>query len=269
MSNSLRWTVLLALSLLAAPTLVACKKKAAAVPSETAGVAGETAKPGSFLAYEHSVDIELAADVLASRADAVRTACHAQRWGACSVLSIDESSGSRPRVRLVLRLAPDAVEPMVALAAEGGQRGDRTLKAEDLADAVADTTRQRETLLAQRERLRDFSARKDLSASDLIALSAASAETEAALQSTERTAADQQRRIETNRLTLDLSSPWIPEGRGARIATAFGDFGDALVEGVEEMLELLAYGIPFLFAAFPLALGWRWAWRRLVHGRRA
>ena len=269
MSRSLRFVLPLVLAIVSSPALVACKNKVAAIPAEGADVTGEAARPNRFLAYEHAVDIELAAEAVASRADAVRSACHEQRWGACSLLSIDESSGQRSRVQLVLRVAPEAVEPLVALAAEGGRRGNRTLKADDLADAVADTTRQRETLLAQRERLREFSARKDLSATDLIALSTASAETEVGLQAAERTAADQQRRIETNRLTLDLSSPWASEGRGARMATALGDSGDAFVDGVEEMLALLAYGLPFLLVAFPLALGWRWAWRRVVRGRPA
>ncbi len=264
-----RLATLILVAMFVAGGLVACKKKVVADPAGIAGIAGEAAKAGSSLAYEHSVDIELEADSVTDRAADVRAACREQRGGACSLLSIDERAGERPRVRLVLRLAPDAVEPMVVLAAEGGRTGSRTLKAEDLADAVIDTNRQRETLLAQRERLREFGARKDLSASDLIALATRAAETKVGLQEVERAAADQQRRIETNLLTLDLSARWEPQGRVARVVSAFGDFADSFVDGVAEVLDWLAFGIPFLLVAFPLALGWRWAWRRVVRGRRS
>lgn len=253
--------------LLAVLALGGCQKKAAPEPTSAATLSGETARPGSYLAYEHIVGVELAAGVVAARADAVRSACTEQRFGACSVLGLDEQSGERPRVQLVMRLAPDVVESTVALAAEGGGTSSRQLKAEDLAEVVADTQRQRVALLAQGARLQEFAARKDLSAADLIALAAGSADIETRLQAIERAAADQQRRVETNLLTLNFSTSVDSEGRGARLAAAFGDFGDGLVDGVGEVLELLGFGIPFLLVAFPLALGWRWAWRKAVGTR--
>lgn len=243
--------------------LAGCSRK---VVEETApSVSGESGKPGSHLAYEHRIDALLPAEVIPARMEEVRTACSKAQFGGCSLLRFEQSDGEYPRGMVTLRVAPDAVEPLAALATKEGRMGSRETSAEDLAEAVEDSALQRERLELQRNSLLEFRARRDLSVSDLISISRELAAVESALQSQERTAAEQQRRIETNLLSIHFATDRRPS-RWSRIGDAFDGLLDSVIDGSAESIEMLAFGLPFLLLAFPLALLWRWLWRRLSNG---
>ncbi|WP_440222530.1 DUF4349 domain-containing protein [Dokdonella sp. MW10] len=241
--------------------LPGCKKSATAVGGESATVAGETSREGGFLAYAHAIDIDLPGTAIDARAEATRQACEQQHDGACSVLEL-VTRGADGGSKLVVRLAPAGVEALVAEAARGGSVTSRTTRAEDLAEAVADTTRQQAMLEAQHAKLMEIGARRDLGVSDLMTLSAELASVESKLADTGREAATQRRRIETNLLTFEWRAPYQSPSRLSRLGGAFGDFGDTFVDGIEAALEWLGFALPSLLLAFPLALLWRWGWRR-------
>jgi Domain of unknown function (DUF4349) len=250
---------------LALALVVACQRKQEVQPQ---AVAGEKGKAGALLAYEHEVDIRLREDAIGPRIAAARAACDTARFGACNVLRIEQSgAGAYARNHLVLRVDPKAVEPMVALASAGGKIGARSSTAEDLTDEVADTGRQRDLIERQQSRLQELQARKDLSAADLVALSREQATLEIGLQEIQRKAANQQHRLDTNLLTLHFSTDR-EDSRWTRVGDAFSGLPDGLVNGVDESMEMLGQGLPFLILAFPLALLWRWLWRRATRARR-
>lgn len=246
--------------------LVACKKDVRG-PADygAADRVGEVAKPGSMLAYEHQLSFETPADALQERVDAVRAACAEERFGACSVLAIESSGGSYPRADLRLRAVPAAIDPLIELAGSGGRQTERKTQAEDLADAVTDVESQRDLLTRQRTQLLDFIERPDLGVSDLISLSQQLASIDSQLAALNQTAAQQRRRIETNLLQLSWRGPDIEESRD------WGDvwerFVENLADGADNLAEYLGYFLPLMLAAFPLALGWRWAWRRATRSR--
>jgi hypothetical protein len=249
-------SVCLALLLLGALQAVAgCSKKQEVSP---APVSGEQSKAGAMLAYEHTLRIKLAEAKIADRLAAARQACESGRFGACNVLRIqqDEHSAS-----LVVRIVPAGVEPMAKLASQGGKVGYRQTRAEDLADAVTDNRRQRDLLERHARHLADLAARKDMAVADLIALSHEQASVESQLQSLQVVASNQQRRLDTNRLELDFDSS---DTRSGRIGTGFSGLPDEAADGVIDALGLLGYGLPFLILAFPLAMLWRWLWRRFT-----
>lgn len=244
---------------------VACGEKSAVEPAGGGHVAGEPAKAGALLAYEHSVTVELPRQQLMARMDALRKACSEERFGECTMLkSRFNNDESRPRATLVLRLVPAAVEPMTTLAAQDGRLGSRETRAEDVTQLVTDTDRQLAMLTAQRQQLLAFRDRKDLSVTDMIALSAELAAVQSRLAESDRTAADQRRRIETNLLTLDFTSPARVESRFERFSSSFTAIGDGLTDGAVEAVQLAGYGLPFLVLLFPVALLLRLLWRRFT-----
>lgn len=244
--------------------LIGCKKELASAPNAgTDERVGELAKPGSMLAYEHALTFETPAQALQERVDAVRAACTEERFGACSVLAI-ESSGER-RAALSLRAVPAAIDPLVELAGSGGRQIERQTRAEDLADAVQDVESQRDLLTRQRTQLLAFTERRDLGVSDLISLSQQLAGVDSQLADLNQTAAQQRRRIETNLLQLNWRSPYVDESRDW--GEVWERFVDNLADGADNLAELLGYFLPLMLAAFPLALGWRWAWRRATRNR--
>lgn len=204
-----------------------------AVPGDEAGM----------LAYEHSVDIQLPAGEIPSRVDTLQSACHARRFGACVVLNVQRNGGDHPSASLTLRIAPAGVEPMIGLAGAGGELGNRSTRAEDLAVVVRDNTLVRQRLRHEFERLAGFQQRRDLAVSDMIALSKQIAETQAQLELAEQEAAQHRRRIDTQLLNISLQPPRGQVGR-SEIAQAFRDFGRTLSTGAAWTIRALAFLIP-------------------------
>ncbi|WP_373874069.1 DUF4349 domain-containing protein [Pseudomonas tohonis] len=254
------WTLPLLLALTA---LAGCSESSkGGDASGAAAFRGEASKPGAFLAYEHQVSIHLAADKVAPRLAAAREACNDGRFGTCDLLAIEQSQGGYRAGQLVLRIVPEGVEKMVALAAEGGELESRNTRAEDLAQAVGDNARTRERLERQYKTLEEFQGRKDLAVADLLALAREMAELEVQLAATNQEAAQQQRRIATNLLTLDFTTDQQRPSRLSRIGDAAAGLLDNATEGTAQALEMLGYGIPFVIILFPLALLVRWLWRK-------
>lgn len=260
----LRWLVLLIVAL---GVLPACEKKAIRVAQPEDAVAGEQAKAGAFLAYEHAVRIALdERDAIPVRIAAVRDACADERFGACSLLSLEQDSGRYPDGRIVVRIVPAGVEPLVKLAAEGGAIRSRKTSAEDLAQAVADNAKQRELLMRQRAKFEELQVRKDLAVADRLALARELTALEVQLDTAEQASAQQRRRIETNRLTIDFTAP-SAESENSRIGNALRNLWDSFSEGVADAIEYVGYLLPFLVLGFPLLLLMRWLWRRATRPR--
>ncbi len=227
-----------ALSCLLLLTTAGCAKKVAEssadAPAEasSAGLVGQANAPGNFLAYSHEASVRLEADGIAARVAEVRTACMDGRHGACTVLGEQQRSGQWPGGQLMLRAEPKAIEPLVAMAAEGGELAQRATQAEDLADAVRDNGLRQARLRLQHERPGEFLQRRDIKAEDLIALSNQLSQIEAELQMAEQQSAQQQRRIRTNLLSLDFQSE--------QVTVASSELGHALRDSVETLDTSLA-----------------------------
>lgn len=254
------------LFLLAALSLsFGCAKNVADGPTI---VRGEKGKPASSLAYEHVVAVSIPEHELRARMASARAACIDGRFGACSLLRFDESAGDYPSGSLVVRLVPDGVEQFVAFAAEGGAVGSRSTHAEDLAEAVADTARQQAQLEAQRGKLVEFQGRNDMVITDILALAREMAAVESQLAEQNQTSTNLQRRIETNLITINYSTRE-DTSRWSAFSHAASDSFDSFADGAAEVVQLLAFGLPFLLLMFPLALMWRWLWRRFTSSRRS
>lgn len=254
MRNARRCMLLATLALVAA----GCSKKQEVGPLP---IAGETAKAGAKLAYQHHLSIELQASQIAPRMAAVREACESARFGACNLLRLEQ--GER-RGSLTLRVAPAGVEPLSRLATQDGKLTERETKAEDLTEAVNDNGRKLKQLEAYSAQIEQLSQRKDLSASDLIALGHERAKIQVERENLQGVAAQQQKRIDTNLLQLDFTDA----ASGRHHGLSPGEWASQLSDGLSDALSMLAYGIPFLLLAFPLALGWRWFWRRVTRTSR-
>ena len=251
----------LALALFGALALSACSP--GDHNSSAVALGGAQGKAGAQLAYEHELSLSLPAAQIGPRLAQTREACEKAQFGPCNILRLEQG---KDRAQVTLRIVPDGVEPIVQQASQGAELGERITSAEDLADAVADVQRQQQRLKAQQQRLDELAARKDISVSDLIALSREQAGIENDLQALAQTAAGQQRRLDTNLLTLKfLPSDGVQ--RESSLKRAFSNLLDNLADGTAEALEKGSYVLPFVILAFPLVLLWVWLWRKFVRRR--
>lgn len=244
-------------------SLIACSQQESATASapstgvENASPQATRAPPGTFLAYEHSVSIKLASGDIPARVAAVQSSCFAQKFGDCVVLNVQQEGGEYPRGSVTVRIAPKGVEPMIAQAGTGGDISSRSIKAEDLAESVRDNTLQRDRLEKEHARLLQFEGRPDLAIADMLTLSKQLAEIEAALDATQREAAQQQHRIDTNLLTMEFQPTGTEAGR-SDIGQALRDSGQILATSTAWLIRAIAFLIPLLIVLGAVFAARRW-----------
>ncbi|MCC4587756.1 DUF4349 domain-containing protein [Xanthomonas melonis] len=220
---------------------------------------------GAALAYEHDVRIELPAGQIGERIAAVRSACQSAQYGTCALLTVEQNGGRDPGGSVSVRLVPEGVEPMVQLAGQDGDVAARSTRAEDLAQQIADTGLAQARLQKEHARLLELQQRRDLAVADLLAVSKRLAEIEAEAQQTQQEAAQQQRRVRTQLLTLRFSSTGGEQGRGD-IAAAAAEFGQVFAASVAFVIRAVAALLPVGVVAAAIGwlalLAWRWRQRR-------
>lgn len=250
-----RWRLLACVLL-----LTACAKQASP-GTAAAEAAGLRSPEGAFLAYEHTVDIALAAKDIPGRLSAAQAACTGGKFGECSVLNVRQRGGDSASGSLTVRIVPEGVEPLIAQASEGAEIGSRTTHAEDLAQAVRDNDLQQARLRKEHDRLAEFQQRRDLSVADMIALSQQSAQVDAQLEAAQQRGAQHRRRVDTQLLTLEFRPPGGQAGRG-EITQAVRDFGQILAMGTAWTIRAFAFLIPVLLVAGAGIFLWRRLRRR-------
>ena len=262
MSAALR-TVLLAL--LSCGLEAGCAKQQRELAGGAAAPAAPPSGQGNLLAYEHEVRIDLAADQIGPRITAVRTACQSAQYGDCALLAVSQEGGRAPSGSIRVRVAPDGVDPLVQLAGQQGDVAARTTHAEDLAQQIADTGLAQARLQNEHARLLQLQQRHDLAVTDLLALSKRLAEIEAEAQQTQQQAAQQQRRVRTQLLTIEFRGTSGEQGRG-EIAEAAAEFGQVFASSVAFVIRAVAALVPVVvvlaIVGWLLRLAWRWRARR-------
>lgn len=232
--------------------------------ARTAGAAAEVAMAspeGAFLAYEHTLQLRLPGEQIAPRLKAVAQACQGGKFGDCAVLQLSQSGGDTASGAIEVRIAPQGVEPIIALASEQGEVTRRDTRAEDLAQQVADTRLTQARLKNEHARLGEYQQRRDLAVADLLTISQRLAEIEAGLQQADRDAAQQHRRIDTQKVTIQLESTSSQRNR-SEIGRALGEFGDIFTTSLAYLIRIFAGLLPLLLVGGALLWGGLKLWRR-------
>jgi len=220
-----------------------------------------------MLAYEHTVWITLGAAQILPQLANVQSACTEQRFGECTLLDMDQQADSsrlRPRdpsASLTLRVAPEAVDPLIALAGDGGTVDRRNTHAEDLSVQVHDNQQEVQRLKNELTQLQAFQQRSDLAVADMISLAQQLAGVQARLQDAEQTGVQHQRRIATQKLRVNFSAPASKHGR-SEIAEALYDVGDTLSSGTAWTIRAAVFLLPLGTVLLAIVGLWRWLRRR-------
>jgi hypothetical protein len=168
-----------------------------------------------------------------------------------------------------MRLPPNGVEPMVAIAGAGGHVVSRTTHAEDLAQPVADTDRQIALLTTHRDRLSEIMKSRELKIDQLIAVSKDLATVQTDLDAAASQRANLRRRLDTELLDIELSVEGASYG-GANtpVRDAIRSFSFDFANGIGMVISFVAVALPWLVIVLPgiilLRLFWRWVGRRFL-----
>lgn len=269
--------------LLATLALAGCAKQSApmsmaAAPAASARAVAEQAADatvmrspeGAFLAYEHTVRLTLPGADIAPRLKAVAAACQSAQFGDCAVLQMSQSGGSAASGFIELRIAPQGVEPVIALASDKGDVSQRSSSAEDLAQQVAETQLRQARLKNEHARLMEYQQRKDMTVADLLTVSQRLSEIEAGLEQADREAAQQRRRIDTQKVSIYLESTSSQRNR-SELAQALSGVGDVFTASLSYLILFLAGALPWLLVGAVALWGVvkLWRWRRNRRQREA
>lgn len=251
-------------SSMAESTVSAPALPAATLTRPDAGGGAEKPDLGVLLAYEHRVQVRLPGERIAGQAAAVQAACTSGKFGACAVLGMDQSGGDEPSAMVQVRIVPAGVEPLIALAGKGDEIAERSIQADDLATAVRNNAMLQDRLQKEHARLLEFQDRKDLKVADVLTLSNRIAEIESQLQGAQQEAAQQQRRISTQLVTVNFQTTRGQESR-SEIGEAFRDFGGIVAAVIAFLIRALAVLLPVSVAL----AGLLWVLLRVRRARRA
>ncbi len=250
--------------------LMGCAKKvgyamqAAGEPLPKVSNMEVTSRQASTLAYEHRLEIEIDKELLTTRVEAVRAACVVDQAKVCTLLEISNQSRNEvPRGSIKVRIAPEILDTLAKLAAEGGRVVNRQTTAEDLAEPIADAERQLTLLNLHRERLMDFMRRKDIAVSDLITVSRELATVQSQLDDYGSQRANLRRRVDTELLTINWSPPAEAfQSAESPVLDAVKSFGANFKEAIAQVITFLAYVLPWLLIGVPAFFLVRWIWVR-------
>jgi Domain of unknown function (DUF4349) len=253
------WVLSLAL---AATIFSACSGPTAGHVAQAALLRTEAGVPvKSILSREHFVVVDIPEAQLNAGFERVASRCSSDAAHHCVILQSDLSSGNTPSGLIKLRIDPEAVEDLIALAAAQGKMERRSTRVEDIADAIADTQTHIEMLASYRKQLLELQAKAGTNVDAAIKIASELSTVQTNLERANGEAAYQAKRTTTDVVNIEFvvaehKAFWQP------VHEAFRDFLGNLSNGVSGAITAVAYIVPWLFVVLPGLYLIRFLWRR-------
>lgn len=216
---------------------------------------------GAYLAYEHHVMVDAPEAGVKPLLDKLVAACHADAANQCTLLASGVEGGRQSSANLRVRIKRPGVEPLIALAAAGGELASRNTAAEDLEGPIRDNAKRLDMLRSYREKLIALEGKVGNNAEALIKLSQELASVQSELEAATGVEARLMERVNMDLLNIAIQSRsqrgfWSPVSRAA------GDFGSNLSEAIAGAITGLAYLLPWALILFVAGAVVRRIWRK-------
>ncbi len=229
--------------------------------AELAFVRTAEQRESEFLAYEHTIVVDTSEDKLTESFQAVAEACAADRENQCTVLDSDISHGGFSRASIRMRVKPEGVGALAALAAGSGDVIRRSTHVEDLAKTIADIDKRVAILATTRDRLLELEERGTENVESLIKITTELTKVQAELEQLLGQSAHQRQRVDMDILSIQFvveagRSFWRP------ILDSLSSFVQNLSEGLADTIYAIAYLLPWSILIFFVGYLVRKLWKR-------
>ena len=218
-------------------------------------------RDSEFLAYEHTLVVDVDENRLAGSFESVVDACAADDDNQCTVLhsEINQSDYSWASVRM--RVKPEGVDAIANLAAGSGDVVRHSTSVEDLAKTIADLDKRIEILTTTRDRLLELEERGADDVDSLIKITTELTRVQAELEQAMGQSEYQRQRIDMDILNIQFV---VEAGRSfwGPVIDAFSSFGSRLSRGLADTISAIAYLIPWSILIFFIGYLLRKLWRR-------
>lgn len=229
---------------------------ASAEASAPAGDSSSGAK-ARYLAYEHSVSLNVEERRVADVHAAAEAACHKATAHDCVVLESNLVTGRYVEATLKVRARREGINELIAGLRTRGEVIRQSVTAEDLTGPIVDSAKHLEMLKDYRARLESLRGKAGADIDALIKVNEQLSRVQGEIEQQSGERARLVQRVETEILSLSISSSsggsfWRP------IADAIEDFGRNLSTAISSAITAIAFVIPW---GILLLLGW-WCGRR-------
>lgn len=227
------------------------------------GIAAEQAPTQSrnnYLAYEHSLTVELPQEDMKAAFNQLLVLCQ-QDANQCTVLRSELNSGKYARSYLRFRVLPSKVDGITALASSLGKLTRESTDVDDLQDAIVDGGKRIELLQAYQQRLLKLEQEANQDIESLIKVASELSRVQSDLEYALGEKARLLQRVNQDIVNVNLE-PLSYKGFWAPIGEATGDFGEHLSDALVVFITALAYIIPWLLLLIAIIFVIRHFWRR-------
>lgn len=238
-----------------------CNKKDESAAMEPSAVPAPAGKAASFLAYEHSLQLDTEEPKVAEVFEAALAACREAASDLCVVLESHVSSGRDASASLKFRAKPNGIRKIMAALSKQADVTNQSTTAEDLEAPIADAAKNLAMLKDYRSKLEALRGRASNDIDALIKVNHELAEVQSNIEASEGKHAHLVQRVDTEILNVSIHSLehrafWRP------IGFAIADFGSNFSQGISTAITGIAFLIPWALVLAGVMLGGRKLWRR-------
>lgn len=238
---------------MAAPRLASSMKMMAEPAQESSGA--------SYLAYEHSITLDMAASEVAPAYQQLVARCNQQPKGLCTLMTSNLQTGEQSYAHLRMRMPPDQVQPMLTHAGTLGEVTHQNTQVDDLQNAIVDNAKRIEMLESYRAKLQALETTSAKEVESLIRIASELSRVQSDLEYAQGEKARLRQRVDLQVVNIHLQTQsytgfWSP------ITQSLSDFGRHFAQGTAHTLTVLAYGLPGFGVLLLVVLVLRMLWRR-------
>lgn len=213
-----------------------------------------------YLAYEHSVVVEVGNELLQPMHNKVVERCFADEEFQCVVLdSSIQVGGDYASGRVKLRLLPQGVPSYLEMLTSEGNVVSNSSKAEDLSDVVVENQKRLDMLKKYRDRLQELEATEGGDIESLLKIASEMASVQNQLEYALGKEQKLIKRVDNDLLNIEFRVAHVSSKWGL-IRDSFDSFGDEMTYAISAVISFTASFIPWLPVIVFLLWLFRWIW---------
>ncbi|MCJ8273398.1 MAG: DUF4349 domain-containing protein, partial [Psychrosphaera sp.] len=222
---------------------------------------------GAYLAYEHSVSVNVHHDKIQQTHQSILNSCKADQTNQCTMLNASIDTGNRQISEIKLRIQPAGVADIVKLATDAGKMSSQSTDVTDLGEQFVDTQQSIDRLSDYKKSLRALKQKSGQDIDALVKLAQEEAKVQTDLEYAMGEKAQLLKRVQTDILNITLNSQgslpfWQP------INESMSGFGGNLSKGISQSITAVAFLIPWILVLLCLMYLLRFIWRKTTKSKK-
>lgn len=222
------------------------RKEEAAAEAPASSPADMSYKHSQFMAYEHRIELDVDEGKVVSVHKVAESFCIKDAANECEILESSLDSGAYgSSARLKVRAKPAGIQTLMDNVSTGANVTHQSITGEDLAEPIADTSKQLEMLKAYRSKLEMIGKKPAIDIDALIKVNKELVEAQSQIEDLAGKHAHLMKRVNTEILTIFISSP-LEKGFFRPIFEAIKGFKTNFSTAISSVIIAFAFILPWI-----------------------